>query len=575
MLGSATFPALASSGGSASAVAVHVVTANATILGVPLVTASDQTFVQASTPAPDATGNGSDVQQAGSLGQPGVFSSGIASAETRRTPAGLMATADVRQLGIGLLGADLVTAQDVSSSVSCPIVEGSGVPSATTTVVGLEVAGTPASPGAVDVPVAVPIAIPGVASAELLVDVLQTESTAATTADATALEVRATLRVLGPLGVELFNAEVLDMELAQTACAAPNAMAPSASDLDPDTGPIGTLVTMTGVGFVPGETTVQFGGHVIAAGSVDVADDGTELDFAVPAAATPGPVQVTATTPGGTTGPLPFTVTAGAVVPVADSLNPATGPVGTVVAVLGSGFIPNASAVDFGLFAIGAGDVLVQGPGTLLTFVVPAQAEPGPFPVTVTTAGGTTVPLSFTVTDGGDGGGGGDDGGRASCEAPGAILGTDGDDVLEGTPGDDVICGGKGDDVIRGLGGADVIVGGAGDDDLAGASGPDTLRGLGGSDGLRGERGSDRLVGGGGHDVLSGGAGSDVAKGGGGNDDLRGGGSRDVLRGGAGGDTLKGGAKADALNGGPGADVCNGGRVPRPVRKCETVRGRH
>jgi Ca2+-binding RTX toxin-like protein len=546
----ATIPAVASTGGSASAVAAHVVTSNATVLGVPLVTASDQTFVQAGTPGSDATGNGSSSQQAGSLGQAGVFGSGVASAETRRTPAGLTATADIRNLSVGVLVADLVTAQDLTSSVGCPILEGAGVPTASTTVVGLQVAGTPASPGATDIPVAVPLAIPGVASAELLVDVLQTESVAAASANATALEVRATLHVLGPLGVELFNAEVLAMDLAQTGCAAPNAIAPSATGLNPGSGPIGTLVTMTGAGFVTGETTVQFGAILISAGSLTVSEDGTQLQFAVPAAATPGDVQVTATTPGGATAPLAFTVTEGAVGPVADSLDPASGPVGTIVSVLGSGFIPDASSVGFGGLTIDAGDVLVDGPGTQLSFVVPPGAQPGPFPVSVTTPGGSTASLPFTVTQGGGGGG-------ASCGAPGAISGTEGDDVLRGTPGDDVICGGNGNDVIRGLGGADVIVGGAGDDRL------------------RGEKGADRLVGGGGNDALIGGAGPDAGKGGGGNDVLRGGASRDVLRGGRGDDTLKGGAKADVLNGGPGSDVCNGGRAPRPVRRCETVRPRH
>jgi Ca2+-binding RTX toxin-like protein len=372
----------------------------------------------------------------------------------------------------------------------------------------------------------------------------------AASANATALEVRATLHVLGPLGVELFNAEVLDMDLAQTACTAPNAMAPSATGLNPGTGPIGTVVTMTGAGFVPGETTVQFGAILIAAGSLTVVADGSQLQFAVPPAASPGDVQVTAATPGGTTAPIAFAVTEGAVGPVADSLQPSSGPVGTIVSVLGSGFLPDASTVEFGGLTIGAGDVLVDGPGTELSFVVPPQAQSGPFPVTVTTAGGSTTPLSFTVTEGAGGGG-------ASCGGPGAIAGTSGDDVLQGTPGDDVICGGGGNDVIRGLGGSDVIVGGPGDDRL------------------RGEKGADRLVGGGGNDALVGGAGADVGKAGGGNDVLRGGASSDVLRGGPGDDTLKGGAKADALNGGPGSDVCNGGKAPRPVRKCETVRARH
>lgn len=57
------------------------------------------------------------------------------------------------------------------------------------------------------------------------------------------------------------------------------------------------------------------------------------------------------------------------------------------------------------------------------------------------------------------------------CAAPGAVLGSPGDDVLWGSSGADVICGFGGNDVVFGLGGADCISGGPGDDWLLGASG--------------------------------------------------------------------------------------------------------
>lgn len=50
------------------------------------------------------------------------------------------------------------------------------------------------------------------------------------------------------------------------------------------------------------------------------------------------------------------------------------------------------------------------------------------------------------------------------CAAPGAIVGTPGDDVLWGSSGDDVLCGLGGDDILFGMGGSDCASGGLGDD---------------------------------------------------------------------------------------------------------------
>jgi uncharacterized protein len=53
---------------------------------------------------------------------------------------------------------------------------------------------------------------------------------------------------------------------------------------------------------------------------------------------------------------------------------------------------------------------------------------------------------------------------HCDCSAPGAMLGTFGNDVIIGTPGDDVLCGLAGDDVLLGLGGDDCVDGGWGED---------------------------------------------------------------------------------------------------------------
>jgi hypothetical protein len=78
---------------------------------------------------------------------------------------------------------------------------------------------------------------------------------------------------------------------------------------------------------------------------------------------------------------------------------------------------------------------------------------------------------------------------------PGAINGTDGDDVIVGTAGNDIIYGGSGNDTICGEGGDDRIYGGSGDDQLWGeAFGEDGLIGIPGNDFISGESGDDLLV---------------------------------------------------------------------------------
>jgi Ca2+-binding RTX toxin-like protein len=139
------------------------------------------------------------------------------------------------------------------------------------------------------------------------------------------------------------------------------------------------------------------------------------------------------------------------------------------------------------------------------------------------------------------------------CNAPGAILGTAGDDVLAGTAGDDIICGLEGNDILMGYEGHDCLSGGSGHDDLRGGSGNDILLGGAGNDILRGGYGRDTLIGGSGNDLLMGGSGSDV------------------LKGGLGNDTLQGEAGNDSLNGGADNDTCAAGSEPGDgVGLCES-----
>jgi Ca2+-binding RTX toxin-like protein len=89
--------------------------------------------------------------------------------------------------------------------------------------------------------------------------------------------------------------------------------------------------------------------------------------------------------------------------------------------------------------------------------------------------------------------------GRAAtivASTPGAIYGTNGDDVIIGTAGEDKIYGLAGNDTICGLGGNDLISGGQGVDELFGGEGNDTFSWAPGdsSDRMEGSLGNDTLV---------------------------------------------------------------------------------
>jgi hypothetical protein len=79
-------------------------------------------------------------------------------------------------------------------------------------------------------------------------------------------------------------------------------LGPAITSITPDEGPIGTLVTITGANFQPGQTTVSFNGL----GAVIRTISPTEITTTVPLGATMGPVTVT--TPLGVAS-APFTVT--------------------------------------------------------------------------------------------------------------------------------------------------------------------------------------------------------------------------------------------------------------------------
>ena len=141
-----------------------------------------------------------------------------------------------------------------------------------------------------------------------------------------------------------------------------------------------------------------------------------------------------------------------------------------------------------------------------------------------------------------------------------ALLGGDGNDVLNATKKSDELFGGAGHDTLSASSGDDLLDGGAGNDKLFAGEGNDTLHGGEDDDVLSGEDGNDLLQAGIGNDTLQGGSGNDTLFGGSDDDVLQGDGGNDVLYGGSGNDTLQGGDANDMLSGGAGADLIFGGK---------------
>jgi large repetitive protein len=165
---------------------------------------------------------------------------------------------------------------------------------------------------------------------------------------------------------------------------------PTVTAIAPSTGPTvgGTFVTITGTNF-SNATSVQFG----TMASVDFSiKSATQIVAAVPLAPSVETVDITVTSPGGTSPTSsadlftyyvqpPFA-------PVVTSVSPAQGPPagGTTVTITGAGFT-NAMTVRFG--TVGASFAL--NGDTQITATSPAASAPGAVDVTVTTAGGTSV----------------------------------------------------------------------------------------------------------------------------------------------------------------------------------------
>jgi PKD repeat protein len=161
--------------------------------------------------------------------------------------------------------------------------------------------------------------------------------------------------------------------------------APAVTEVSPTSGPAagGTLVTLIGTGFT-GATAVRFG---TTAGTGMTVNDDTNITVTSPAHAA-GIVNITVTTPGGTSATstdTEFTYTAR---PTVTAVSPASGPLtgATAVTLTGTGFT-GATSVMFGATA---GTGVTVNSDTNITVTSPAHTA-GTVYVTVTAPGGTSA----------------------------------------------------------------------------------------------------------------------------------------------------------------------------------------
>jgi hypothetical protein len=164
-------------------------------------------------------------------------------------------------------------------------------------------------------------------------------------------------------------------------------VAPTITNLSPDTGGGGTDVVITGSGFT-GSTKVTV--NNISA-PFTIASD-SEIDTSVPANAPAKLGSIVVTNPAGVSNAHPFTVESGA--PTVSTFTPTSGKVGDTITVKGTKFV-NVSEVDFNGVP---GDNVVVGPapGTSLTVQVPTGATTGPITV-VNDKGDGTSKASFLI----------------------------------------------------------------------------------------------------------------------------------------------------------------------------------
>jgi uncharacterized repeat protein (TIGR01451 family) len=184
-------------------------------------------------------------------------------------------------------------------------------------------------------------------------------------------------------------------------CVEPPPPPPTLTDIQPASGVQGTSVdvALTGTNFV--SPTVTASGDGVAVRNVKLdADDSVNATFAIASDAAPGVRNITLTTPGGTSTAASFTILPPP--PTLTKVTPGIGARGATgsldVTLSGTNFVPG--LVLDGGSKISVTDVqVVSSTEATAKLVVAPGASLGPADIRVTTTGGSSNALPFTITD--------------------------------------------------------------------------------------------------------------------------------------------------------------------------------
>lgn len=385
--------ATAAVGGTSSAQAVSVdLDVSADLLGLPLpgslITLTAGTpLVQAPTEDGTATSNvglGATVAVAADLGVGAVV------ANTERGVDFTAANSSVADVGLNLLGTDILTVGAVTSSATC-FVDGSV--EVESDVAGLNVAGIPVTldaSGAASVTADLPIA--GLLGANVTLDINRFEDAVNARAG---LEVDLNLAATVPVLNTAVNANLGSLTLAESTCVTPTAVTPTPAPVITSLSPTeaytsgGTSVTIIGDNFTP-DSTVAFGETPAAEVTFD---SETSLTVVTPASEVAGSAPVTVTTGDVTSNELPFEFLAPSITSVTPNTGDTSG--GELVTVEGVGFGETPTVFLGDVEGI---EVLVPAPNTV-SAITPAQPV-GPVDVTVVLPGlDATLINGYSYTD--------------------------------------------------------------------------------------------------------------------------------------------------------------------------------
>jgi len=184
--------------------------------------------------------------------------------------------------------------------------------------------------------------------------------------------------------------------------------APTLTSISPNSGTQGNNilpVTLTGTNFISG-ATINFGGAGVTISNTTVVNSATiTATLAIAASAATGGRSVSVTTAGGTSNGVTFTVNAASPsAPTLTSISPSSGTQGNSnlpVTLTGANFIAGA-AINFGGAGVAISNTAVVNSTTITaSFAIAANAATGPQNVSVTTAGGTSTIVTFTVNPNG------------------------------------------------------------------------------------------------------------------------------------------------------------------------------